>query len=296
MTMNLFFFRRIYSYYMIDSLFLNSFITFIRRMEEDQNMTFLGHLEELRWRLVKIAISIVVFAIVLWFFQEWIMENLFLSMKDPDFITFQIICNYLGVCVEEIPLGLQSMTMTGQFSFALMMSILGGVVLAFPFIFYQIWSFIKPGLKQNEKTISGGIVFYVSILFFLGICFGYFIVAPLCVQFFGSYQISKQLNNIFTISSYMSMILSTIFYSGLLFLLPVIAYLFTKLGVITPVFLRKYRKHAIIGILILSAVITPPDLISQVIVGIPIAILYETGIFVSARIDKKMRIQRESNS
>ena len=123
---------------MIDSLFHDSFITFVCKMEEDQNMTFLGHLEELRWRLVRIAISIVVFAIVLWFFQEWIMENLFLAMKNPNFITFQIICKYFGVCVDEIPLDLQSMTMTGQFSYALMMSILGGVVLAFPFIFYQI--------------------------------------------------------------------------------------------------------------------------------------------------------------
>lgn len=292
--MNLSFFRRIHSYSMIDSIISMSFITFVSIMEENQNMTFLGHLEELRWRLVRIAISIVVFAVVLWFFQGWIMENLFLSMKNPNFITFQIICDLFGVCVDEIPLDLQSMTMTGQFSYALMMSILGGVVLAFPFIFYQIWSFIKPGLKRNEKTISKGIVFYVSILFFLGISFGYFVVAPLCVQFFGSYQISKELNNIFTITSYMSMILSTVFYSGLLFLLPVISYLFTKLGVITPQFLRKYRKHAIIGILILSAIITPPDLISQVIVGIPIAILYETGIFVSARIDKKMKIQQES--
>jgi len=258
-------------------------------------MSFLGHLEELRWRLVRIAIAVLVLGIVLWFFQTWIMDNLFLSMKNPDFITFQLMCKYFGICVHEIPVKMQSMTMTGQFSYALMMSALGGVVLAFPFIFYQIWSFVKPGLKKKEKTISKGIVFYVSILFFIGISFGYFVVAPLCVQFFGSYQITKELKNIFTISSYMSMILSTIFYSGLLFLLPVISYLFTKLGVLSSAFLRKYRKHSIIGILILSALITPPDLISQVIVGIPILILYETGIFVSARVEKKLKIQQQSS-
>ncbi len=262
-------------------------------MGEDQNMTFISHLEELRTRLIKIAIAVLVLAIALWFFQGWIMENLFLSMKEPDFVTFRLMCQFFGICVEEIPLEMQSMTMTGQFSYALMMSILGGVVLAFPFIFYQIWAFVKPGLKKNEKNISRGIIFYVSLLFFLGISFGYFIVAPLCVQFFGSYQISEQLQNIFTITSYMSMILSTIFYSGLLFLLPVLAYLFTKLGVLTPAFLRKYRKHAIVGILILSAIITPPDLISQVIVGIPIAILYETSIFVSARVEKKLKIEQQ---
>ena len=258
-------------------------------MENDKQMSFLNHLEELRWRLVRIAIAIVTVSIVLWFFQEWIMDNLFLSMKDPSFITFRLMCEHVGVCVDEIPLKMQSMTVSGQFSYALMTSIMGGVVLAFPFIFYQIWRFVKPGLKKNEQTVAKGIVLYVSLLFFTGIAFGYFIVAPLCVQFFGSYQISDKIENIFTINSYMSTILSTVFYSGLLFLLPVVSYLFTKLGVITPGFLRKYRKHAIVGILILSAVITPPDLISQVIVGIPIVLLYEIGILVSARVEKNKK-------
>jgi len=258
-------------------------------MENDKQMSFLNHLEELRWRLVRIAIAIVTVSTVLWFFQEWIMDNLFLSMKDPSFITFRLMCEHVGVCVDEIPLKMQSMTVSGQFSYALMTSIMGGVVLAFPFIFYQIWRFVKPGLKKNEQTVAKGIVLYVSLLFFTGIGFGYFIVAPLCVQFFGSYQISDKIENIFTINSYMSTILSTVFYSGLLFLLPVVSYLFTKLGVITAEFLRKYRKHAIVGILILSAVITPPDLISQVIVGIPIVLLYEIGILVSARVEKNKK-------
>lgn len=255
-------------------------------------MSFLDHLEELRWRLVKSAIAVVTFAVVLWFFQEWIMNNLFLSMKDPSFITFRLICEYMGICVEEIPVTMQSMTVSGQFSYALMMSILGGIVLSFPFLFYQIWSFVKPGLKKNEMKMTGGIVFYVSILFFIGISFGYFIVAPLCIQFFGSYQVSNQIQNIFTINSYMSTILSTVFYSGLLFLLPVISYLFTKLGILNSKFLKKYRKHSIIGILILSAIITPPDLISQVIVGVPIVLLYEVGILVSHRVEKKLRKQQ----
>ena len=163
------------------------------------------------------------------------------------------------------------------------------------FSLYLIWSFVKPGLKTNEKSVAKGIVFYVSLLFFLGISFGYFIVAPLAVQFFGSYKISDKIENIFTVNSYMSTILSTVFYSGLLFLLPVISYLFTKLGVLNAEFLRKYRKHAIIGILVLSAIITPPDLISQVIVGVPIVLLYETGIFVSARVEKKMKIEQSKS-
>jgi sec-independent protein translocase protein TatC len=260
-------------------------------MENQKEMSFLDHLEELRWRLVRIAISIVIFAIVLWWFQEWIMDHVFLSMKNPSFITFRFMCHNFGICIDEIPVKMQSTTMAGQFSYALMMSIIGSIILAFPYIFYQIWSFVKPGLKQNEKTVVKGIVFYVSILFFLGITFGYFVVAPLCVQFFGTYQISKDVENIFTVNSYMSTIISTVFYTGILFLLPVIAYIFAKLGIITPSFLRKYRKHAIVGVLILSAVITPPDLISQIIVAIPIVLLYELSIFVTVAVEKTRQKQ-----
>jgi sec-independent protein translocase protein TatC len=134
--------------------------------------------------------------------------------------------------------------------------------------------------------MAKGIVFYVSLLFFLGILFGYFVVAPLSIQFFGSYQISSEIRNDFTISSYMSMIISTVFYTGLFFLLPVITYLMTKIGVLSPEFLIKYRKHSIVGILILSAIITPPDIISQIIVSIPIFVLYEIGILISKRVIK----------
>jgi sec-independent protein translocase protein TatC len=169
----------------------------------------------------------------------------------------------------------------------MMMSIMGGIVLSFPFIFYQLWAFVKPGLKLNEKKAARGIVFWVSVLFFTGILFGYFVVAPLCVQFFGAYQISGQIENIFTVNSYMSTILSTVFYSGLLFLLPVVTYIFATLGIITPEFLRKYRKHAVVAVLILAAIITPPDVISQILVSIPILGLYEIGILVAVRVVNK---------
>ncbi len=257
-------------------------------MSDNKQMTFLGHLEELRWRLVRSAAAIIVFAIVIWSYQEWIMDHIFLSMNKKGFITFRLMCDYFGICIEEIPIKMQSMTMGGQFSYALMMSFMGGIVFSFPYLFYQLWSFVKPGLKLNEINATKGIVFYVSVLFFLGIIFGYFVVAPISVQFFGSYQISKQIENNFTISSYMSTVVSTVFYSGLLFLLPVVSYLLTRIGLITPEFLRKYRKHAIVVVLILAAIITPPDVISQIIVSIPILILYEVGIIVSARAAKKI--------
>ncbi len=251
-------------------------------------MSFLQHLEELRWRLVRSVAVILVLSIVLWIYQEWIMDTFFLSMSRPDFVTFDFFCRHFTImCSDEIPIDFQSTTVSGQFSYALMMSFMGGLVLAFPFVFYQLWSFVKPGLKSNEKMMVKGIVFYVSMLFFIGILFGYFVVAPMSVQFFGSYSISKNIENNFTISSYMSMILSTIFYTGLFFLLPVIAYIMGKIGLVSSGFLKKYRKHSIVGVLILAAIITPPDIISQVIVSIPILLLYEIGILVVKRVEKK---------
>ena len=262
-------------------------------MEEQKNMSFLDHLEELRWRLVRCAIAVLIFSIAIWCYQEWIMDNLFLSMSKSSFVTYQLMCDHLGMCSEDLNLKMQSTTLSGQFSYALMMSIMGGVVFAFPYIFYQIWAFVKPGLKQNEKSMASGLVFYVSILFFLGILFGYFIVTPLCVQFFAVFSMSKQIENIPTISSYMGLILSTIFYTGLLFLLPVASYLLAKLGIITSEFLKKYRKHAIVGVLILAAAITPPDIVSQIVVSIPILLLYEVGIFVVSRVEKNKRKKGE---
>lgn len=258
-------------------------------------MSFLSHLEELRWRLVRCATAILVVGIAIWFFQGYIMDYLFLSMMKSDFVTFRVFCEVLGVCVEDVPVKMQSTTVSGQFSYAMMLSILGGVVGAFPYIVYQLWKFIEPGLKVNEKSNVKGIVFYISLLFFIGILFGYFIVAPLSVQFFGSFTISNQIENNFTISSYMSMILSTIFYCGLFFLLPVVSYFLTRIGLFGSDFLKKYRRHAIVVILILAAIITPPDVISQVVVTIPIYILYEISILVSVRVEKQIE-KDEKNS
>lgn len=252
-------------------------------------MSFLDHLEELRWRLMRSAVAVIIFAIVIWIYQKEIMESVFLIMVDPNFVTFRLLCEYLNVCIDKIPINFQSMTLSGQFSYALMMSIMGGVVLAFPYIFYQLWSFVKPGLKFKERKMAKGIVFYVSILFFTGILFGYFVVAPLSVQFFGAFQITDKIRNDFTISSYMSTILSTVFYTGLFFLLPVVTYLLVKIGLFTPEFLIKYRKHAVVVILILAAIITPPDVISQVIVTIPIYLLFEISVLVAKRVAKNQK-------
>ncbi|MFM1755099.1 MAG: hypothetical protein RLZZ236_2038, partial [Bacteroidota bacterium] len=215
-----------------------------------------------------------------------VMNHVFLVLKEKEFITFKLLCAYFGVCVSDTTVKMQSMTVSGQFNYAMMMSIMGGLIITAPYIFYQIWSFIKPGLKKNELRAAKGLVFYVSLCFFLGVLFGYFVVAPLTVQFFGSFQISPEIENNFTVGSYMGTVISTVFYTGILFLLPIVSFILTKIGLIGPEFLKKYRRHAIVVILIISAVITPPDMLSQIIVSIPIIVLYEIGIVVSTRTSK----------
>lgn len=255
--------------------------------QEEENMSFLGHLEELRWRLVKSVIAVLIFAIVIFVFTEWITENIFLELANPEFPIFKFFCWAIDLCATKIEIKWQSVEMMGQFGTNLMMAIVGGIVLAFPWIFYQIWSFVKPGLKQNEATTVSGIVFFVSVLFFFGIAFGYYVIAPLTVQFFGNWQMADDIKNVITINSYLKTIVSTVFFTGLLFLLPVVILIFSRLGIITSKWLKKYRKHSFIAVLILAAIITPPDLFTQIIVSIPIVLLYEFGIQIAKRIEKK---------
>lgn len=250
-------------------------------------MPFLHHLEELRWRLVKSSAAILIAAIVIFIFTEWIVKTIFLSLAQPDFPLFRFLCWAFGMCANEIDITLQSVEFTSQFGINLMLAIMGGIVVAFPYIFNQLWGFVKPGLKQNELKTVRGIVWFVSILFFIGIAFGYFIIAPLTVQFFGNWKLVETIDNNITIGSYLRTIISTIFFTGLLFLLPVVIFIFSKLGIISPAFLKKYRKHALVAILILAAVITPPDIFTQIIVTVPIYALYEFGIILSKRVEKK---------
>lgn len=253
---------------------------------QEHEMSFLEHLEELRWRIVRSVIAVVLVGVGMWFVKEWIIENLFISMTKPTFPSFQLMCDYFGICIEEIPVQFQSNKVGSQFTYALMLCLVGGFIIAFPYVFHQLWSFVKPGLRQNEKQAVRGITFFVSILFSLGVLFGYYVVAPLCIQFFGYFQLSEEFLNFWTISSFMSLIISSVVFTGLLFLLPIVVYILSKIGIVTPEFLIKYRKHSIVGVLILSALITPPDFISQIIVSIPIIILYEIGILISKRVEK----------
>lgn len=283
-------------------LYPNPNFAFMSETQDTKKMSFFGHLEELRWRLVKSAIVILAFAIVLFVFRKEAMDHVFLSMLNPDFPTYVWFCDVgqmMGVddlCIKApLDMTVTTDTMMGEFSAAMFYSIIGGIILAFPFLFYQIWTFLKPGLKLNEINASKGILVYTSFLFFLGVAFGYFILSPLCVQFAGTFELSAKIVRIPSISSYMSMIVFTTFYTGLIFELPVLIFLLTKIGVLGPAFLRKYRKHAIVVVLILSAIITPPDVLSQVIVSIPIIILYEISILISSRVEKS-KLKAKTNS
>ena len=261
--------------------------------EETKNseMSFLGHLEEMRWRLVKSTAAILVVAIIIFINTRFVIDNVFMAMKSPDFPTYRFFCwvsqqlGFENMCLGEIPINLQSITTTGQFTTNMYFAFIGGFIITFPFIFHQFWSFLKPALKNNEIKVAKGSVFYGSLLFTLGILFGYFVVSPLSVQFFGTYSMSDEFSNNFTITSYLSMITTTTLFSGLFFELPMIIMILAKLDIVSTSLLKKYRKHALVGILILAAVITPPDIISQVLVAIPVLILYEIGILVAKRIE-----------
>ncbi len=270
------------------------------KVEQKKGMSFLGHLEELRWRLVRMAAAIILAAIFIFIYTTELVEHVFLNMTTPDFITFRAMCKLSmmlgmerGLCVGEIPVTYQSTDPAGQMNVNIYFAFIGGIIVVFPYIFYQIWSFIKPALKDKEKKAARGIIFYTSILFFMGILFGYFVVTPMSVQFFGQYQLSPKVQNEWDIATYMTFITTTTFYTGLLFELPVIVYIFSRLGLMTPDFMRKYRKHAIVVILILAAIITPPDVTSQILVSLPIVLLYEGSIRISARV-KKSRDAKEA--
>ena len=261
---------------------------------EEKDLSFLGHLEELRWRLVRSSVLILIAAVVLFYFTDPIVQHFYINMSSTSFPTYKFFCLLSqklnisdALCANEIPIQIQSIEMTKQFSTNMYFALIGGLIISFPFTFYQIWSFVKPGLKQAELKATRWIVLNASILFFVGILFGYFLISPLCVQFFGGYKLTDQIQNNFTISSYMSMITTSTFLSGLFFELPIVMYILAKIGILGADILKKYRKHSLVAILILSALITPPDVVSQLMVSFPIYFLYEFGIIIVKRVERK---------
>lgn len=264
-------------------------------MAEHDQMTFLEHLEELRWRLIKAVAAILIFATAAFVFKGFVFDQIILAPKDASFLTYRAFCSVsmrLGLddtfCLNQ-SFKLQNIDMSGQFSSHILVSFIAGLVVAFPYVFYQFWAFVMPGLKDNEKQTARGTVFFTSLLFILGVLFGYYLIAPLSVQFLGNYRVSEQVDNIITLNSFISTVATTTLAGGLVFQLPIVVYALAKLGIVTPELLRAYRKHSIVAVLILSAIITPPDITSQVLVTLPLIVLYELSIQIARRVVKKSR-------
>ena len=270
-------------------------------MSIEKEMTFLDHLEELRWHLIRATLSVIILGSIAFLLKGFIFDYILFGPKKTDFVTYQWFCQIsqtLGqgnsFCITEMPFRIQSRTMAGQFSAHLWTSILAGFIVGFPYVLYEFWRFISPGLHVNERKNARGFIFVASLLFFLGVLFGYYIVTPLSINFLGNYTVSQEVFNDFDLSSYIGMLRASVLASGLIFELPILIYFFTKIGLLTPAFLRKNRKFALVIVLSLSAIITPPDIASQIIVTIPILILYEVSILISKWVYKRQ--QRESSS
>ncbi|WP_340203151.1 twin-arginine translocase subunit TatC [Ascidiimonas sp. W6] len=253
-----------------------------------EEMSFLDHLEDLRWHLIRATIAVVIIGIGAFLAKDFIFNVILFGPKNPDFITYQVFCDIskaIGLeeafCSKELNFRIQSRTMAGQFSAHIWTAIWAGFIISFPYILYEAWRFISPGLYENERKNARGFIFIASMLFFSGVLFGYYLIAPLSINFLTNYQVSKEVFNDIDLSSYISTIRASVIACGLVFELPIIIYFLTKIGLVTPEFLRKYRKFALVLVLILSAIITPPDIASQIVVAIPILVLYEISIYIS---------------
>lgn len=270
-------------------------------------MSFLEHLEELRWHIIRSLIAIVVMMIIAFVFKDVLFNKIVLAPKNATFISNRLFCDfghYLAevlnfknpdiLCINTKPLNLISIKMAGQITTHIVVALVAGLIVAFPFVIREFWLFFKPALHSNEAKHARGAVLASSMLFFIGVLFGYFLLAPLSIHFLSSYQISADVVNQINVRSFIGTITSICLATGVVFELPIVAFFLTKIGIITPSFMRQYRKHAIVVIFILAAIITPPDIFSQTLVAVPLLILYEVSIFISAGVIKQKAKEHEA--
>jgi sec-independent protein translocase protein TatC len=270
---------------------------------EGAEMTFVDHLEVLRWHLFRSAIVLIVIGVFVFIYFDWIFDNIIFSPAKKDFVTYIGLCNlshklHLGdaLCMPPVDIQLLGTTVSGPFMSAISISFMGAIIIAFPYLIWELWRFVKPALSTKEISYAKGSIGWVSLCFFTGAAFGYYLLAPFTFNFLANFQLGKLgvYKYMPTLDDYIDTLTSLILGCGLAFELPVLAYVLSKLGLITPQFLRNYRKYAYVVILILAAVITPsPDWTSQTIVAVPLIILYEISIFISKRVDKQ-RVKAEA--
>lgn len=254
--------------------------------QEEKEMTFLEHLEELRWHLIRAIGSVMVFAILIFLGGKPLFDLLFNSPRYPDFPTYKLI-NKIIPSFEPPVFDLITKGFAESFLVHIKASLLVGVMISFPYILWEVWRFVKPGLYDNERKAARGFVFICSFLFISGVLFGYFVIAPLAINFLNNYDMGAI--NAPTLDSYVTYMIMFTLPTGIIFQLPVLVFFLTKIGLVDAPFLRTYRRHAIVLILILSAMITPPDVITQFLIGIPLFFLYE----VSIRVAKRVKAQEE---
>jgi len=266
--------------------------------EEEGGMSFLDHLEALRFHILRSIAAILILSVVAFMAKDIVFGMIILGPSKVDFFTYRILCelsNYLGVsalCIDELPFTIQSRQMTGQFTMHMTSSFAVGFIVAFPYVFWEIWRFISPGLYDKEANAARGAVLFVSFLFLTGAAFGYFILSPLSINFLANYQLDPTILNEFDITSYVTTLTMLVLASAIMFQLPVVIYFLSMSGLVTSKMLKDYRRHSIVVILILSAVITPPDVISQLLIAMPILVLYEVGIGIAKRLEKKRAIKK----
>lgn len=252
-------------------------------------MTLWDHLDALRGHLFRSAIALIALSIVAFLNRKIIFDQIILAPKESTFITNRLLCklgkwlNVDGLCLSELNIDIINLSLSGQFTTHMSISLFAGLILATPYIIWEVWRFMKPALYENEKRHSQGAVWIMSALFLTGVAFSYFLIVPLTLNFFGTYQVSEFVENQISLTSYISTVVSVTFSVGIVFELPVFVYFLTKVGIVTPAFLRRNRKYMIIIILTIAAIITPPDIFSQILVCIPLLGLYELSIMVSER-------------
>ena len=274
------------------------------RGEGQDEMSFVDHLEALRWHIVRSAFAIVILAIVIFIKIDWIFDKIIQGPIRNDFVSYVGLCNlgkrlHMGdaLCLQSVKdLHLQTTQFGSQFISSINIAITGGFIIAFPYIFWELWRFIKPALSPKELKSSRGAIFWVSFFFLLGVAFGYFLLAPFTFSFLYNYSIGTLglIRTVPTLDDYVENLVDILIGSGVAFQLPLVSYVLTAIGLITPKFLRTYRKYAYVAILFIAAIITPsPDWMSQTIVALPLILLYELSIRVSKRVTKRME-QRDN--
>lgn len=267
-----------------------------KQEDSGQIMSFWAHLEELRGHLVRSAIAVFLLAVVAFIAKDFVFDYIILAPKEPYFVTNRLFCYVAArlsmpvLCINQVPVEIINIELAGQFKTHLVVSLIAGVIVAFPYILWEFWRFIKPALHPREKANSRGAVAVTSFLFLSGVCFSYFLIAPLTINFLGTYQVSSMVANQIALRSYISTVTMVTFATGLVFELPVIVYFLSRVGLLTPEFMKRNRKVAFILIIALSAIITPPDVFSQILVGIPLYALYEISIRISKRVNREREI------